>query len=166
MRSMVQHDKPYWHTFWCFVRTSSWFYSGERSDLHDLISTIYAIIFRHLGISIAMPTLLNPVEEALSEIYARVFTFERNNLINFELNDLSNEYISSVLTGSIFAGQIMNSRFPVGQNKNKVVRGFGQSWAKKIAKFLKEDIEDLETPSLHVKELSIMEMVLQHRFWH
>ena len=60
--------------FYYSVRTSSWTYSGERSDLHDIISVAFSIFlkFADSKISCSLINVINPaVYELDNEIYAR-----------------------------------------------------------------------------------------------
>lgn len=79
---------PMWHPFDCAVdvvsedlldsevylkiRTSSWNFDGERTDLHDVLSLLWAAALRAREVtSTRLVTVLNPATKADSEIYAR-----------------------------------------------------------------------------------------------
>lgn len=60
--------------FYYSVRTTSWTYSGERSDLHDVISVAFSTFlkFADSKISCSLINVINPaVPELDNEIYAR-----------------------------------------------------------------------------------------------
>jgi len=66
------HDKKV--DFYYTVRTSSWIFEGERTDLHDLISSCFALFlkFSDTRISCSLINITNPaVPELENEIYAR-----------------------------------------------------------------------------------------------
>jgi len=75
--------------FYYSVRTSSWTYSGERSDLHDVISIAFSTFlkFSDSKISCSLINVINPVVPELdNEIYARYIV-----PIQYDFSKLSNE---------------------------------------------------------------------------
>jgi len=54
------------------IRTSSWDFDGERTDIHDVLSLLWATNLRVRELaSTRLLTVLNPVTDCESEIYAR-----------------------------------------------------------------------------------------------
>ena len=139
---------PYLNSIWGFVRTSSWQFEGERSDLNDLISSVAAILHKTNGSSVSMLTMDHPVLDEPSGVYARVFTFERHGLINFEFAESDFEPIKSIFGSLVLTEAILGSGFSpqeYGEPSYAMTSGFGQEWATEVAGFLNEDIEDFET---------------------
>lgn len=148
IRSDVSLKSPYMNSIWGFVKTSSWQFNGERSDLNDLISCITALLLRTNGISVSMLTVDHPVLDEPSGVYARVFTYERHGLINFKYSETLFEPIRSIFGSFVMTEAILGSGFSPEDNEYPVYAiksGFGEEWASQVAKFLHEDIEDLET---------------------
>ena len=55
------------------VRTTSWRFCGERTDLHDLLSALWAVVLRAKEIaSVRLHDVWNPMTVAPEEIYARL----------------------------------------------------------------------------------------------
>jgi len=60
------------------VRTTSWEYDGERTDLHDVLSLLWAAALRvHEVASTQLVTVLNAFSGIKTEIYARLLVLEQ-----------------------------------------------------------------------------------------
>jgi len=58
---------------WMSVRTTSWEWDGERTDLHDVFSLLWAMSLRVRDVtSVGLLTELNPAVDIDSEVYARL----------------------------------------------------------------------------------------------
>lgn len=71
--------------FYFTQRTTSWVYNGERTDLHDSISTIFAAYLKTLKFcSSKLIDVRNPVTRSNVEIYSRfIIPFQKDeNLLN------------------------------------------------------------------------------------
>lgn len=69
LRIELLQDEPY---YYFYHRTSSWTYDGERSDLHDTISSIFSLYLKiNHRLSVHFIDVLNPATEEETEIYAR-----------------------------------------------------------------------------------------------
>lgn len=148
IRSDVSLKKPYLNSIWGFIRTSSWQFNGDRSDLNDLISCVAAILHRTDGISVSMSMIDHPVLDEPSGVYARLLTYERHGLINFKFSEAYFEPIRSIFASFVMTEAILGSGLSPEEHGDRafvVKSGFGEDWASQVAKFLCEDIEDLET---------------------
>jgi hypothetical protein len=64
------------------VRTTSWEYDGERTDLHDLLSLLWAASLRvREAASVRLVTMLNDFTGIESEIYARYLTLDQSGTL-------------------------------------------------------------------------------------
>ncbi len=60
------------------VRTTSWEFNGERTDLHDLFSVLWAAALRTREFaSVRLVTVLNGFSGIDSEIYARMLLLDQ-----------------------------------------------------------------------------------------
>lgn len=78
----IQESKESTITVWVWVRTTSWSFEGERSDLNDLFSATILICLTTMAA--ASPTVVAVPHPAVDEpagIYARVMSFERDGLV-------------------------------------------------------------------------------------
>lgn len=83
---------------WCFVRTTSWEFEGERTDLQEVISTILAIFFRAFPeISCGLWGVPHPAADIKSEIYARDIVFAQPDHVVNAFDDLYFEQIKKLL---------------------------------------------------------------------
>lgn len=72
IRLNIEIDQNSFFTFYFLIRTSSWEYRGERTDLHDCISLFYAAYLKKIDIcSSAFVEVANPATGSDVEIYAR-----------------------------------------------------------------------------------------------
>lgn len=68
----VEIDNRDFIKFYFTQRTNSWFYNGERTDLHDLISLAFALFLNKLGYcSSNLIDVWNPITISDVEIYSR-----------------------------------------------------------------------------------------------
>lgn len=136
------------YSIWLTVRTTSWDFNYERSDIHDLISSVLIIILKGFGnISSSQIYLLNGFTEIASEIYAKYITFGRQNLYYFKLDDVKIEQIEAIVKSSIITNYILITHLnlvpgsSMDFNRHRAEESFGQEWAYKIAEYLEEDLE-------------------------
>ncbi|MCY7949365.1 restriction endonuclease [Bacillus inaquosorum] len=131
------------HFLWIYIRTSSWNFNGERSDLHELISSIVAITLKGLkDITVSMLDVDNPsIEHIEGEVYARVLTFERDKLINFNSDQESDKKIANILHGVIFAAYILDVELDYILQNKKNNSSNDENLLSKLATFLGEDSE-------------------------
>lgn len=70
--NMVDDDRNLAELY-MYVRTSSWDWSGERTDLHDMFSSCWAMLLRaRERASVRMIDVSNPAIQIPGEVYARV----------------------------------------------------------------------------------------------
>lgn len=87
--------------FYYSIRTSSWVFNGERSDLHDVISILFAVILK--GNEIGLSSTLVDVDTILDiegEIYSR-YIIPQNSIKTLE--EIENLLPSLVVLESFFA---------------------------------------------------------------
>ncbi len=87
---------------WCYVRTSSWQFDGERTDLHEVISTILPVILRinpSSPISCRLWTDENSFSGIECEIYARYLLFDQPYATGFLLDNLGFKCANDILKG-------------------------------------------------------------------
>jgi hypothetical protein len=74
-----------------FIRTSSWVYNGERTDLHDCISQLFGGFLRctEPNISVALWDYPNPVAYIEGELYARWLVIEQPFRMSLALSEES-----------------------------------------------------------------------------
>ncbi|WP_433938566.1 restriction endonuclease [Paenibacillus lautus] len=135
-------------SIWLVVRTSSWDFNYERSDIHDLISTILIIILKGFGnISASQITLHNGWTEIPSEIYAKYIFFERQHLHYFQVTNEKKKMIENILKSTFVASFILENlldlipRRAIDISRHKAEKDFGEEWAATVAKQLREDME-------------------------
>lgn len=84
------HQENWRSSIWITVRTTSWDFNYERSDIHDLITTILTICLKTLGkVSPSQTVVPNIFTSTPTEIYAKYIIFERQELINFKMDKTS-----------------------------------------------------------------------------
>lgn len=91
--------------FYFFQKTSSWIYSGERTDLHDIISVVFAAFLKMFNkqISCAFFDVPNPAVPELSdsEIYARYIVPLQFKPQFKEINEKGIEEFQSLMTSIV-----------------------------------------------------------------
>ena len=92
--------------FYYSIRTSSWSYNGERTDLHDIISVSfsYFLKFADLKISCSLINVVNPAVTGLEdEIYARYVVPIQYSLPNYKTkNDIKAYHENLILAMFMF----------------------------------------------------------------
>lgn len=69
-------------------RTLSWDWSGERTDLNDVVSHLSAAFLRNLAhVSARFILIPNPAADLKPEIYARYLLFDQPNESSYDLDD-------------------------------------------------------------------------------
>lgn len=116
LRSDILKREPYWNSLWGYIRTSSWAFDGERSDLHDLISSILAITLRISNVSTSLLTLDHPLTDLYgvdftNEIHARIVSFERHNLMSFQLSQENELLIKKIINSTYLTAFLMDNVF-------------------------------------------------------
>ena len=89
IRLLIDKDDMISFNFYC--RTTSWFYNGERTDLHDCLSVFYAVFLKQIGLcSIYTVPVQNPATGADAEIYGNFLIPDQMHpgLINAKSADL------------------------------------------------------------------------------
>ncbi|MDO8223944.1 restriction endonuclease [Bacillus cabrialesii] len=131
------------HSLWIYIRTTSWMFNGDRSDLHELISSIFAIVLKGLkDISVSIHDVEHPVETFEGEVYARVLTFERDNLIDFQSNEENDYKVVDILHGVWIASIIMDNVLKLASGNLSIDRHESEEWLNKLASYLGEDIDE------------------------
>lgn len=83
-----------------YERTTCWDYDGERSDLHDIISTLLSVFLKlNFDISCALYDVPHPAIETSCEIYARYIIPQQINSGFNELNETAKEKVIELLVG-------------------------------------------------------------------
>jgi hypothetical protein len=83
---------------WGYVRTTSWDFEGERTDLHEAISIILAAFFRTLPcISCSLWVVPHPAIDIKSEIYARDMLFAQPDHVANTFDDSYFKQIEKIL---------------------------------------------------------------------
>ncbi|WP_127547452.1 restriction endonuclease [Paenibacillus amylolyticus] len=115
LRSDITQIDPFWNSLWGYIRTSSWAFDGERSDLNDLISIIVAITLRTTNnISSSLLTQEHPLTHLYGtdmscEIHSRLISFERHNLMIFQLSEETELIVKKILHASFLSAYIMDN---------------------------------------------------------
>jgi hypothetical protein len=93
----VVNDSP---KIYFYERTTSWQYDGERSDLHDVISTLLSVFLKlNFDISCALYDVPHPAIETSCEIYARYIIPQQLNSWFNELNENARNKVIELLVG-------------------------------------------------------------------
>ena len=97
----LENDIP---EIYFYLRTTSWDYEGDRSDLHDIISTLLSVFFKlNLDISCAIFDVPHPAIETSCEIYARYIIPQQFDTVLYKKNDQSIDKIIEIIEGvSVF----------------------------------------------------------------
>jgi hypothetical protein len=89
IRLWIDEDEMIHFNYYC--RTTSWFYNGERTDLHDCLSVFFAVYLKKLKLcSISTVIVYNPATGADAEIYGNYLIPAQIDpgLINAKTSDL------------------------------------------------------------------------------
>jgi hypothetical protein len=93
-----------------YVRTTSWDFEGERTDLHDALSVALACMLRILpsGVSCRIWDVGNPaVQVPDTEIYGRYLTFDQPSGSIFKLDEVGYSKLSDILKVLIAFGCLL-----------------------------------------------------------
>lgn len=89
--------------FW--VRTSSWYYIDERTDIHDIINLVFAVLLKSKGISSSSIVHdLNSFGVPKSEIYSSFSVTTQSNFVPHKKNEFIDSLIDSVLFFQMWFG--------------------------------------------------------------
>ncbi|MDP9700373.1 hypothetical protein J2T16_003278 [Paenibacillus intestini] len=141
LRSDITHNDPNWNSLWGYIRTSSWAFDGERSDLNDLISVIVSITLRTINnISSSLLTQDHPLTyldetDMSSEIYSRLLSFERHNLMLFQSTETTDSTVKNIIDALFISGYIMDNIFLYSYPHTPDYRAYREK-AENIAKYL------------------------------
>jgi hypothetical protein len=103
----VVDDQHFAVFFYC--RTSSWNWVGERTDLHDVASVLFASALRALsGVSCRFANVLNPSIDVPSEIYGRYIIPIQPPLNAVPIARLS-ERVGSLFDAALQAQELLHS---------------------------------------------------------
>ncbi|HDR8354839.1 TPA: hypothetical protein QC192_004806, partial [Bacillus cereus] len=142
------HQENWRSSIWITVRTTSWDFNYERSDIHDLITTILTICLKTLGkVSPSQTVVPNIFTSTPTEIYAKYIIFERQELINFKMDKNKQMLINKIIISSYYANNLLRTylnfrpKMAIQYEKHKINSDFEDKWIKDILKFLGEEIE-------------------------
>lgn len=146
LRTEVLETEPDSQNLWGYIRTTSWDFDGERSDLHDLISSIVAITLRHSCISTSLPTLIHPLGELsgynmATDIYAKYITFERHKLFSFDTTNENLNIIRKILLSTRYSAFLMDYVLSYTAPHVPVWRNYQQR-AEQIAKYIDKEYDE------------------------
>jgi hypothetical protein len=85
-----------------YVRTTSWNWPSERSDLNDILSTIFATSLRNSGISCRFVEVPNEFSRIESELYARYLVPEQPFPTGYPL-DSASENLPHLIASAFWA---------------------------------------------------------------
>jgi restriction endonuclease len=122
------------------VRTSSWNFSNERTDLHDTLSILFAVFLRvFAGFSSSLWDEENSFTRIPTEIYARYITVDQPPSIPLDEKDL--EVAGSIISGLQFFATYLHSfiswtkaldgSYPESANPDE-----GSAWASPILRVI------------------------------
>ncbi|MBK5503245.1 restriction endonuclease [Bacillus sp. TH12] len=142
------HQENWRSSIWITVRTTSWDFNYERSDIHDLITTILTICLKTLGkVSPSQTVVPNIFTSTPKEIYAKYIIFERQELINFKMDKNKQMLINKIIISSYYANYLLRTylnfrpKMAIQYEKHKINSDFEDKWIEDILKFLGEEIE-------------------------
>lgn len=143
MTVQSEPDTPDCVSAWLTVRTTSWHFEGERSDLHDTISTLVALAVRLEGqVSTAIFVIQNVFTGIPTEIYAHAISVMRPSLTGVTLGSQTEATINNVLRGMWFGTRIAESIIlPERMGEEEIDNEFGEGWARDIAVHLGETFD-------------------------
>lgn len=134
-----------------YVRTRSWDFIGERTDLNDALSLLYATFIRlfFARTSCGLWDVLNPVTFEKSEIYGRYVTIDQPQGSTFELNDHGIAQIESVIASIRFLERMLPSILDwTVQGDQQIQEDYGFrgpeviGWAQTICDVLRIPLDD------------------------
>ncbi len=131
-----------------FIRTSSWDFYGERTDLHDCLSALLAAFLRSDGsVSCSLWDVPHPITGIETELYARYITIDQT----YHTFDLLNKAAIDSLRYLLLAGLWGFEQFfwscsdLAFDRENKIEQFFSyedsDSWAKEVANIITEPFD-------------------------
>lgn len=85
-------------SFYFQIRTDSFSYSNERTDLHESLSVFFAIFLRlHCGFSSTLVDMKHPFTDVPTELYARFLFIEQPQGHQYPLNELSVDIVAQAV---------------------------------------------------------------------
>ena len=82
---------------WVSVRSSSWNWDGERTDIHDVIAHTVALWLYLHGHSCSLWEVDNPAVFVPTEVYSYVIRFEQGSLANLKSRDSIDKMVSELI---------------------------------------------------------------------
>jgi Restriction endonuclease len=80
-----------------YVRTTSWDFSGERTDIHDVLSFFSAMFLRNVGVSARLWDVPNKFSRIPTELYARYLTLDQPRRSMYRLDPQGCQQLSEIL---------------------------------------------------------------------
>lgn len=145
----VPNDKNIAFTY-VYVRTTSWDFEGERTDLHDAFSMLLAIFLRACfrKVSCTLWDIRNPaVEEMHMEIYARYLTISQPSESIFEITPSGLEQLKAFLAAiGLFQLLLPELLEWISEESNQIsTPDFGfeeaEGWATSVSRIINEHID-------------------------
>jgi len=110
------------------VRTTSWDWSGERTDLHDVLSVLWAAQLRVSEIaSMQIASMLNAFSGIDSEIYARILIFSQPGLFDKPMS--VRERFALLGEASISAHKLIEAVFDVDSRGSTELSTDNREWS-------------------------------------
>jgi hypothetical protein len=108
LRIELLEDELY---YYFYHRTTSWTYNGERSDLHDTISSVFSLYLKiNNTLSVHIIDVLNPATGEETEIYARYLVpiqLSKQRIVE----NTSLEFIKTLLADLVFFERLLWQTF-------------------------------------------------------
>jgi hypothetical protein len=125
---------------WVTVRTNSFSWSGERTDLHDVIAHAVAIVLRLDGHSCSLWEIENPAIYIPSEVYAYVLRFDQGPVANLRATPADIQQLGDLLIALTIAWRVFWLAFWNTQQKPDDLSDYARadSWGARISRFVRE----------------------------
>lgn len=108
------------------LRTTSWEWDGERTDLHDLLSILWALSLRARDVaSVHLIAELNPATGIDSEIYARILLPRQEGTI---ANLVGRPYLKALSVEAYAANELITEMFGVPASGPSEIRDSGADY--------------------------------------
>jgi hypothetical protein len=143
----IQHDSSAFISF--FVRTTSWDVDGERTDLHDCLSTLFAAFLRVAPrpVSCSYWDVPHPAFVAPeTEIYARYLTVDQSDPGNFFVTAQALPQIEGLLS-ALVAFEILLRRYVdrTVTQEGEYIRSYSyedvDDWAQRVSRVVREPFD-------------------------
>lgn len=85
-------------SFYFYIRTNSYSYSNERTDLHEVLSVLFSIFLRlHSGFSSTLVDMENDFTHIPTELYARFLFIEQPQGHKYPLDNLAVDVVAQAI---------------------------------------------------------------------